>query len=320
MSAAGSAIFRSRCYAEGLSKAQVTASVGAADGLATERRYTTRVLPGVARGVAEAVQGDQAGLGRAGAIVAGVTATAAGYAAGTVQRYGGRPTRTEWGRPHDHRPAAARADPHVPRDRPADGDRQPELAVPPGAFVAQLGYLHDAGFQTVTAGILAEFMNGGSERLPDRAVVLTFDDGFEDFHRLALPLLAQYGFTASLYITTGWVQDACSLSAGRLGWTPSWCQISEAAGRRQRESAAHSHTHPQLDQLPRQRPPRRAGRRQGACSRTGSASPMHRTGVPVRVLERRGARGGAGVGHEYACVVGNAMCPARNQTRWRCPA
>jgi len=84
--------FRSRCYAEGLSKALVTASVGAADGLATERRYTTRVLPlGVAHGVADAVHGDVPGLGRAGAIVAGVTTTAAGYAAGWIQRRVSKP-------------------------------------------------------------------------------------------------------------------------------------------------------------------------------------------------------------------------------------
>jgi glucosyl-dolichyl phosphate glucuronosyltransferase len=83
--------FRARCYAEGLSKAQVTASVGAADGLSTERRYTTRVLPaGVARGLADAARGDLSGLGRAGAIVAGVTATAAGFAVGWAQRQAAR--------------------------------------------------------------------------------------------------------------------------------------------------------------------------------------------------------------------------------------
>jgi hypothetical protein len=79
--------FRSRCYAEGLSKALVTASVGAADGLSAERRYTTRVLPsGMAHGVADALRGDLPGLGRAGAIVTGAGATAAGYAAGWIQR------------------------------------------------------------------------------------------------------------------------------------------------------------------------------------------------------------------------------------------
>ncbi len=93
--------FRARCYAEGLSKALVTASVGAADGLAAERRYVTRVLPrGVVRGMADAARGDLAGLGRAGAIVAGVTATAAGYAAGWAGRHS--PGRGGRARPRAH--------------------------------------------------------------------------------------------------------------------------------------------------------------------------------------------------------------------------
>lgn len=79
--------FRSRCYAEGLSKAQVTASVGAGRGLSNERHYTTRTLPsGVARGIADAVKGDPSGLGRAGAIVTGLAATTAGYLAGSLSR------------------------------------------------------------------------------------------------------------------------------------------------------------------------------------------------------------------------------------------
>jgi glucosyl-dolichyl phosphate glucuronosyltransferase len=81
------AYFRSRCYAEGLSKALVTASVGAGDGLAAERRYMTRILPsGVARGMADLLRGDMSGLGRAGAIVTGLAATAAGYAVGWTAR------------------------------------------------------------------------------------------------------------------------------------------------------------------------------------------------------------------------------------------
>jgi glucosyl-dolichyl phosphate glucuronosyltransferase len=79
--------FRSRCYAEGLSKALVTASVGASDGLSAERHYTTRTLPGgVARGIADLRHGDLAGLGRSAAIITGLAATAAGYSAGSVTR------------------------------------------------------------------------------------------------------------------------------------------------------------------------------------------------------------------------------------------
>ncbi len=77
--------FRSRCYAEGLSKALVTASVGASDGLSAERRYTTRTLPaGVTRGLADLLRGDLSGLGRAGAIVTGLAAAAAGYSVGSM--------------------------------------------------------------------------------------------------------------------------------------------------------------------------------------------------------------------------------------------
>ncbi|MFH8612386.1 glycosyltransferase family 2 protein [Streptomyces sp. NPDC018029] len=83
--------FRTRTYAEGLSKALVSRSVGAAKGLESERRYTTRVLPaGVARGLRDAALGRPGGAGRAGAIVAGVLTAAGGYVLGSVRaRRGG---------------------------------------------------------------------------------------------------------------------------------------------------------------------------------------------------------------------------------------
>ncbi|MFI9204578.1 glycosyltransferase [Streptomyces sp. NPDC053048] len=85
--------FRTRAYAEGLSKALVARSVGSRAGLESERRYTTRVLPaGVGRGLRDALLGRPGGAGRAGAIVAGVAAAAGGYALGTLRarRGGGR--------------------------------------------------------------------------------------------------------------------------------------------------------------------------------------------------------------------------------------
>ncbi|MFD5480269.1 glycosyltransferase family 2 protein [Streptomyces hawaiiensis] len=83
--------FRTRAYAEGLSKALVARSVGAQKGLESERRYATRVLPaGVARGLRDAVLARPGGAGRAGAIVAGVLTAAGGYVVGSVRaRRGG---------------------------------------------------------------------------------------------------------------------------------------------------------------------------------------------------------------------------------------
>jgi glucosyl-dolichyl phosphate glucuronosyltransferase len=78
--------FRSRCYAEGLSKALVAQSVGAGDGLSSERAHAMKTLPvGALRGVGDALRGDLTGLARAGAIVAGLAWTTWGYAVGSAR-------------------------------------------------------------------------------------------------------------------------------------------------------------------------------------------------------------------------------------------
>ena len=78
--------FRSRCFAEGRSKAQVTRLSGAGAGLASERHYTARVLPvGVLKRVGEAVGSRRTGpLLAAAAIIAGLGYTVAGYTVGML--------------------------------------------------------------------------------------------------------------------------------------------------------------------------------------------------------------------------------------------
>lgn len=77
--------FWSRCYAEGISKALVAQFVGQRDSLASELRYTLRTLPnGVLRGLANAMRGDISGLGRAFAIVSGLTLTVSGFTVGLI--------------------------------------------------------------------------------------------------------------------------------------------------------------------------------------------------------------------------------------------
>lgn len=79
--------FIARCRAEGTSKALISGLVGARDGLAAERTYTTRTLPGgVLRGLRDTLRGDPAGLRRAAAIVAGLAATTFGYLSGRLSR------------------------------------------------------------------------------------------------------------------------------------------------------------------------------------------------------------------------------------------
>ncbi|MFI6819106.1 glycosyltransferase family 2 protein [Nonomuraea sp. NPDC050328] len=77
------AYFRSRCFAEGLSKATVTQFVGTEDGLSSERAHAMKTLPlGVLRNLGEVAKGDAGGLGRAFAIVIGLAWTTWGYVLG----------------------------------------------------------------------------------------------------------------------------------------------------------------------------------------------------------------------------------------------
>lgn len=74
------------------------------------------------------------------------------------------------------------------------------LFVSPERFRQRLTCLRDmqANVLSLSEG-LARLQNG---TLPDRSVVLTFDDGFYDFRRHAVPMLNEFGFPCTLYLTT----------------------------------------------------------------------------------------------------------------------
>ncbi len=77
--------FRARCFNEGVAKASMVVGTGSRAGLESERRYTRRVLPAaLARALAASLRGDGAGAARAGAILAGLAYTTAGYARGRL--------------------------------------------------------------------------------------------------------------------------------------------------------------------------------------------------------------------------------------------
>jgi glycosyltransferase involved in cell wall biosynthesis len=79
--------FVRRCWAEGLSKAEVSRRVGRANALSSERDYVSRVLPrGIWNGVHDSVTGNIWGVARAAVIVLGFVAAAIGYCIGAVYR------------------------------------------------------------------------------------------------------------------------------------------------------------------------------------------------------------------------------------------
>jgi peptidoglycan/xylan/chitin deacetylase (PgdA/CDA1 family) len=179
------------------------------------------------------------------------------------------------------------------------------LAVDPKSFADQLGYLHRCGYKTVTTRELAQALRTGDRQLPDKPVVLTFDDGYADFHEVALPLLARYGFTGTVFVTTGWVAGDAGQRRRQQDDMLSWRQIEEVAAAGV-EIGAHSVHHPQLDQLGRDRLEHELGAAKGALEdRLGTAVPG--LAYPFGYSNRLVRETAAAAGYEYACAVGNRL-------------
>lgn len=69
-------------------------------------------------------------------------------------------------------------------------------------FEQQLLYLRGQGYTPISVAELAAGLSGKA-KLPNRPIVLTFDDGYDDNYRAALPILLRQGMRASFFVVTG---------------------------------------------------------------------------------------------------------------------
>lgn len=94
-------------------------------------------------------------------------------------------------------------------------------------FEKDLIFLKNRGYQTVTVNELMEFTNGNGE-LPEKAVLLTFDDGCETLYSYALPLLQKYGFTAIGFVVGALADSYTELDDHNLNYSClTWDEIKE---------------------------------------------------------------------------------------------
>jgi peptidoglycan/xylan/chitin deacetylase (PgdA/CDA1 family) len=110
------------------------------------------------------------------------------------------------------------------------------LVLAAASFREQMRYLKANGYRVVSLTDFIEFTRL-DRQLPQRTVVLTFDDGYRAFKDHAYPLLKELGFTATLFIYTDWV------GAGRGAL--SWADLRELAAAGM-DIQAHSKTHADL--------------------------------------------------------------------------
>lgn len=113
-----------------------------------------------------------------------------------------------------------------------------EVRMPPDQFEAQMNFLHDNGYQSISLNQLYRaFYQGAS--LPPKPFVITFDDGYLDNYTTAFPILRREGFTATVFMVSSYIGGENFLS---------WPQLKElvASGW---EIEGHTDTHPYLSKI-----------------------------------------------------------------------
>jgi len=87
---------------------------------------------------------------------------------------------------------------------PAPGGWETWFHIPEDTFADQLRYLAEDGWQVID---LEGFLHGlaDPDRLPSRAALLTFDDGYRSMREVALPWLRRFGYPAVVFVPTAFI-------------------------------------------------------------------------------------------------------------------
>lgn len=91
---------------------------------------------------------------------------------------------------------------HYVSTPPADADiYRRDLSVSPDLFAAQLDRLQADGYTTISLYDLMANLTQGAP-LPEKPIILTFDDGYRDLYENALPRLRERGMVATIFVLT----------------------------------------------------------------------------------------------------------------------
>ena len=124
------------------------------------------------------------------------------------------------------------------------------FAVTPDDFARHMDLLVERSYRCLTISQLVdELRSPFLKRSDEKIAAITFDDGYADFVSHTLPVLQQRNLTATMYLTSGWLDGGTTEISTRpddkfLDWSqvPNLVEAGIEVG-------AHSHTHPQMDTL-----------------------------------------------------------------------
>jgi peptidoglycan/xylan/chitin deacetylase (PgdA/CDA1 family) len=190
------------------------------------------------------------------------------------------------------------------------------FTVRPALFARHLDMVVRSGRQALTVSQYTDGLRGLAP-LPARPVLITVDDGFADFAGSALPLLAERELPSTLYVTTGALGDRRSRNGGHPGGAAPGGSVLppadmlraaelprlEATGV---EIGAHSHTHRQLDLLPRREAAAELARSRELLAQL-LGHPIRSFAYPHGYWRAQVRRLVGETGFDSACAVGEAF-------------
>ncbi len=109
----------------------------------------------------------------------------------------------------------------------------------PEQIEEHLRYFKENGYTPLTAIQLVEMMEN-SEELPEKPIVLTFDDGHKSHYTKVFPLLKKYGYKATFFVYTDVIAEK---SEKQLTWDEL-----RIMGREGMDIQSHTKSHPHLTQ------------------------------------------------------------------------
>jgi len=117
-------------------------------------------------------------------------------------------------------------------------------------FTKQLEFLRTENYRVISLGqLVAELKN--KEKLIDKTVVLTFDDGYEDNFLNVWPLLKKDNFPATIFLPSAFIGRSMNNSVNSPIKMMEVAQIKEMADFGLVEFGSHTHSHVRLDKISR---------------------------------------------------------------------
>lgn len=104
---------------------------------------------------------------------------------------------------------------HIQDLAQADAQGHKSLTVDPGIFASQMQYLKDKGYNFATLDQINSFFDSGAG-VPAHSVLVSFDDGYNDFEDNAMPVIRNLGIHVTMFLPPGLVGNPGYLNWGEV--------------------------------------------------------------------------------------------------------